>query len=136
MRLTTILIALFALAAATARAAEPEQAREILSASGIKGGLVVHLNCGDGRLTGALHANNSYVVHGLDRDTATARQNIQSMGIYGAVSVANWSGNLLPYVDNSINLLVADNLGAVPMDGWTVNRLTGPDIRRRAAGTG
>ncbi len=32
-------------------------AREILDATGVRGGLVVHLGCGDGKLAAALRAN-------------------------------------------------------------------------------
>ncbi len=34
-----------------------KQAEEILKESGVKGGFVVHIGCGDGRLTAALCAN-------------------------------------------------------------------------------
>src|SRR6478672_502570 len=91
---------LIALCSLAAHATEQDQARDILNTSGIKGGFVVHLHCGDGRLTAALHANNSYIVHGLDQDIATARQNIQSSGNYGQGSVHSWSGDRLPYVDD------------------------------------
>ena len=47
----------------------------ILEASGVKGGLVVHLSCGDGRLTAELRPNDRYQVHGLDRDAAFYRLN-------------------------------------------------------------
>jgi len=43
-------------------------ARQILQEAGIRGGLVVHLDCGDGRLTTALRADKGFLVHGLDRD--------------------------------------------------------------------
>jgi 2-polyprenyl-3-methyl-5-hydroxy-6-metoxy-1,4-benzoquinol methylase len=43
-----------------------EQAKAIFEKSGIQGGLVVHLNCGNGTLTEALKANDSYLVQGLD----------------------------------------------------------------------
>ena len=61
------------LVAALAVAAEGGQgeaaaAREILEATGVKGGLIVHLGCGDGKLTAALRANDSFLVHGLDAD--------------------------------------------------------------------
>ena len=93
-------------------------AREILDAAGIKGGLVVHLGSGDGRLTAALRASDSYVVHGLDgqqRNVEAARAHIKSLGLYGKVSVEHWSGERLPYIDNFANLIVSENLGRLPM---------------------
>src|SRR5689334_11710244 len=93
------LVAVFAalLAGLAVQASEQDDARQILSTSGVKGGLVVHLRCGDGRLTAALHANDSYLVQGIDHDITAARQNIQSTGLYGNVNVASWNGPLLPY---------------------------------------
>jgi len=88
-----------------------EQARAILDASGVKGGLVVHVGCGDGRLTACLLRSNSFLVHGLDRDQADvdrARRHIRSLGLYGRVSVDRWDGRHLPYVDNLVNLLVVE----------------------------
>ena len=105
---------------APARAATDASAlaREILDATGVQGGLVVHVGCGDGRLTAALRANDSYSVHGLDAgaaNVAKAREHIRSLGVYGTIAVDHLRGAALPYVDNSVNLLVADDLGAVPM---------------------
>ena len=60
-----------------------EQARAILEATGVRGGLVVHLGCGDGRLTATLRANDSYLVHGLDpseENVAKAREFAKSKG--------------------------------------------------------
>ena len=64
------------LAAATRHAAmaagpapDPEavaQAQRILKATGVTGGLVVHIACGDGSLTAALRAGDGYLVQGLD----------------------------------------------------------------------
>ena len=34
----------------------------VVEDSGVKGGLVVHLGCGDGKLTAALRVNDSYLV--------------------------------------------------------------------------
>lgn len=92
------------------------EAAQILDSAGVKGGLVVHIGCGDGKLTGALRAGEGYVVHGLDPDpanVAAAREHIRSLGQYGAVSVELWSGDKLPYIDNSVNLIVSENLGDV-----------------------
>ncbi len=103
------------------------QAKKILDTTGVKGGIVVHLGCGDGKLTAALRANDRYTVHGLEADpakVAQARSYIQAQGTYGAVSVERRSGSVLPYADNLINLIVVQSTwgrlsadaGKVPMD--------------------
>jgi len=110
---------LFALPALPAAAASPEdQARAILEATGVRGGLVVHLGCGDGRLTAALHASDAYLVQGLDPDPAAvekARARIRAKGLYGPVSVNRLAGKRLPYAPDLVTLLVAEDLGPVPM---------------------
>ncbi len=109
----------FAMAAAVVSLANPAQvqaspgdeAAHILDAAGVQGGLVVHLGCGDGRLTAALRANDSYLVQGLDLDPVqvdTARQHVRSLGLYGKVSIDRLAGKHLPYIDNLVNLVVAD----------------------------
>jgi outer membrane protein assembly factor BamB len=98
--------------------AASESADSILAASDVRGGLIVHLGCGNGRLTAALRTHGGYLVHGLDTDPeriATARTYIQSLGVYGKVSVDRFDGESLPYRDNLVNLLVADELGEVSM---------------------
>jgi len=113
-----VLAAVLACAAASAVAAAPAdeagaQAKQILSLAGVRGGLVVHVGCGDPgapELTVALRAGPSYLVHGLDRDAAgvaRARAHIRSVGLYGPVSVDRWTtAPRLPYADNLVNLLV------------------------------
>jgi len=105
--------------ALTAQPPAPEQqAEQILKECGVKGGLVVHLGCGDGRLTAALHRGQSYLVHGLDadaEDVQRARKFISSMGLYGPVSVEQCEGPRLPYGDNIVNLLIVEQPGPVPM---------------------
>jgi SAM-dependent methyltransferase len=98
---------------------ELEQSRQILDASGVKGGLIVHVNCGDGKLTAALGANDSYLVHGLDAEAKNieqARKHIQSLKLYGKVSVEQLRGNRLPYTDNLVNLIFSEQQIDVPMD--------------------
>ncbi|NOY79420.1 MAG: PQQ-binding-like beta-propeller repeat protein [Kiritimatiellaeota bacterium] len=85
------------------------QAQRILDAAGVQGGIVVHVGCRDGRLTAALHASESFIVQGLDRNPRnvdTARARIRSTGLYGRVSAELWAGGKLPYIDNLVNLLV------------------------------
>lgn len=93
-----------------------QKAKQILDATGVQGGLIVHLGCGDGKLTAALCANDGFLVHGLDADAAkvaAVRTYVSSLGLYGRVSLETWSGPRLPYVDNLVNLLVAEDLGGV-----------------------
>ena len=97
--------------------APQEQAREIFEATGLEGGLVVHLGCGDGKLTAALRAGDGFLVQGLDADAENvrrAREHVQSLGLCGNVSVDRFEGERLPYVDNLVNLVVAEDLGGVP----------------------
>jgi len=86
-----------------------DQAAAILNAVKVKGGLIVHLGCGNGRLTASLRVNSSYLVHGLDTSServAQARKYVQKAGLYGPVSVDLFNGKHLPYADSLVNLLV------------------------------
>ena len=95
------------------------RARKLLDESGVRGGLVVHIGCGEqhpGALTAALRASESLIVHGLDANAgvvAKARTFVRSAGIYGPVSIDLLRGERLPYADNLVNLVVADELGKV-----------------------
>jgi len=102
-----------------ASTAQAQSAKDILDSGGIEGGLVVHVGCGDGKLTAALRTSDRYLVHGLDTDAqqvAEAREYVRSLGLYGPVSVDTFDGRRLAYVDNLVNLLVAEDLGEVSMD--------------------
>jgi outer membrane protein assembly factor BamB len=106
-------------AKATVESTPQAAARQILDATGTKGGLIVHLDCGDGRLTAALGTGDGYLVQGLDTDPANvdkARAHIRSLGLYGKVSVDRWDGKRLPYIDNFVNLLVSERAVDVPRD--------------------
>lgn len=92
-------------------------AQNLIQASGVRGGLVVHLGCGDAEATIPLMANDSFVVQGLETDPAKvveARQNIRKAGVYGRVTADLFDGRSLPYVDNTVNLLIADADTQVP----------------------
>ncbi|MGB2807772.1 MAG: methyltransferase domain-containing protein, partial [Sedimentisphaerales bacterium] len=106
------------LAAKPQQKIQEQKAAQILRTTGIRGGLVVHIGCGEGKLTAALRANDSYLVHGLDTDTKNiveARRHIQSLKLYGKVSVDRLNGGSLPYIDNLVNLIVSEHLDGVPM---------------------
>ncbi len=114
--------------AAARAASEPEAlARELFEKSGVTGGLVVHVGCGNGRLTAAFRAGESYIVHGLARDRAQvdeARRYAASRGLHGPVSIARWGGNGLPYPENFVNLLVVD--GGVELRRREIMRALAP----------
>ncbi len=99
------------LATTTATASSPDDlARQILQSTGVQGGVIVQLGCGDGRLTAALEQGDGFLVQALDTDAnavGTARRQVQSQGLYGPVSVDCWDGRHLPYIDNFVNLLVS-----------------------------
>ncbi|HID24154.1 MAG TPA: methyltransferase domain-containing protein, partial [Planctomycetaceae bacterium] len=91
-----------------------QEARRLIESSGVRGGLVVHVGCGGGGLTAALRLDERYLVQGLETDAeavAAARRHIQSLGLYGSVSVVRFDGRRLPYVDESVNLLVVEEPG-------------------------
>jgi len=99
--------------------AAAQTAKEILGASGIQGGLVVHVGCGDGTLTTALRAGDSYLVQGLDADPANvekARRLIRKKGLSGKVFADQLVQDGLPYADNLVSLVVAEDLGKIAMD--------------------
>ena len=125
-----LLLILVATGWRTCPAASPEEAaaKEILEASGVQGGLVVHLGSGGGRLTARLRPSDAYLVHGLDTDAenvAKARRQIGGEGCYGPVCVDTFDGRHLPYADGIVNLLVARGLGDVSMD--EVTRVLAPE---------
>lgn len=103
--------ALFALAVLSAAlsAAQAQEARQILDASGVKGGLVVAIGCEDPSFLAGLRLGDSYLVHGLDPDpgkVAHAREYLQEKGLYGPVTVSRLKGSQLPYLDNLVNAVV------------------------------
>jgi outer membrane protein assembly factor BamB len=96
-----------------------ESAQRILEQTGVKGGLVVHIGCGDGQLTAALGANDSYLVQGLDanpENVAVTRKVLQDKGLYGQATAVRLNSARMPYIDNAVNLVVAEDLGRIPMD--------------------
>jgi SAM-dependent methyltransferase len=105
--------------AETTAADQRDLAARVLADSGVKGGLIVHLGCGDGRLTAALRLNERCLVQGLDTDAANiekARSTIRGLNVYGSVSVGRFDGMHLPYIDNVVNLVVSEDLGSARME--------------------
>jgi len=87
---------------------------DIVKTSGIRGGLLVHLGPIDGLQTDA-----KFVVHGLYRTRKQADQAREKIDRYGAVSAQCWPRSYLPYADNIVNLLIAEDLGDIPPEEVT-----------------
>ena len=113
--------------------AEQNLARSILDSAGIKAGLCVHLGCTDGRLAAELARDRKIVVHGLSSGQISvekARQYLQSQDICGQVSVEVCRGGAkaqrykrLPYADNLVNLVVADDLPEILELGGSIDEI-------------
>ena len=109
--------------AAELSAAGLDKAAGLVQAAGVKGGLIVHVGCTDGKLTAALAGGSRFVVQGLSDsagDVAAAREHVKSAGKYGVVSVAAFDGERLPYVAELVNLLLVSKAG----------RLSAAEIKR------
>ncbi len=124
MRALSLLILSFVipssfLVSAAGASTESRLAERILEYSGVKGGLIVHVGSGSGKLTAALRAGGAYLVRGLDTDQKKvdgAREYIKSLGLYGDVSIAHVEGKSLPFADDLVNLVVSRDLGEIPME--------------------
>ncbi|MBL7224060.1 MAG: PQQ-binding-like beta-propeller repeat protein [Candidatus Brocadiae bacterium] len=85
--------------------------------SGVDGGVLVRVGCGDPAALIDMKTP-ACIVHGLDTDrkaVLAARKAIVEKGLYGPVSADVFDGRALPYIADTVNLLVAG-------DGATVSR--------------
>ena len=105
----TVVLAAFGLLAALPSYAMAQDGKEILNASGVRGGLVVVIGCARVELPAELRPSDSYLVRALDSDTgrvAAVRAHLAKKGLYGPVAAARLTGSQLPYVDSLVNLIV------------------------------
>ncbi len=96
--------------------ADMGQALRELDSSGITGGLLVHVGCGEGKKTASLPG---FVVHGLDsraENVLKARNALQALGCYGRISVDRFDGIQLPYADNLANAILVEDSADVSVD--------------------
>ncbi len=110
-----------------ARSSKDEITR-VLKESCVKGGFIVHVGADDGSATAALQPSDSYQVHALVTDASQLddlRKEIrESVGSYGTVAADLLRGNHLPYIDNMVNLLVAEE--GVETDEKEILRVLAP----------
>lgn len=119
------------------------QAQQALAAANFGGGVMLHVGCGTGEFTAALHkaaadAGPGRLTLGIDRDAAVlqqARDKHRTYPHYGKFSFAAWPAGHLPMVDNSVNLLVLEASAEVnPAEVQRVLTPNGHCVRRTADG--
>jgi outer membrane protein assembly factor BamB len=82
-----------------------------VTAAGIKGGLVVCVGC-DSEQLAELGAKEGLLVQGLESDSGKVRHlrgDLASRGSQGRVTVREFDGRNLPYVDNLVNLVIVSS---------------------------
>ena len=117
MRISPVSFITLALAGSSF-AAPAEDARSLFEKAGIKNGFVVRLGA-DAEVAAALKLNAGTQVQVLDVDPArvsAARNALLGKGIYGDVAAERFDGKSLPYIDGVVNLLIAEEPGALAME--------------------
>jgi len=85
----------------------------------LAGGLIVHLGCGNGRLTTKLATRNQCRVHGLDsggQNVAAANDWVRGQKLSARVWIDRHTADRLPYAENMVNLCVIEDLDLVPRE--------------------
>ncbi len=94
----------------------PGDVAKLVAEAGVSGGLVVIIGCGDGQILTPFLGRTSFLVQGLDTDparVAEVRRRVFEAGGYGAVGIAPFDGENLPYVDGLVNLLIVQDPGGL-----------------------
>ena len=90
----------------------PTAANELVRIADAKGGLAIHVGCGDGKLIADLAKAKGWLVHGLDvsqEQVRSARDRLRSVNAGSTVSVARFDGQQLPYIDNLVKLAIVES---------------------------
>jgi outer membrane protein assembly factor BamB len=121
-----IAVTAFALLVTPASAEDQFLATSVVRSTRINTGLCVLLGFEDTALATGLPREGSFLVHCLYSDgelVEEARKAIRSRGVYGKVSADQGSLRRLPYAENLVNLIVADNFAALMKEGRTAEEL-------------
>ena len=96
--------------------ADAQSVDDFIRDSGFTGGLIVHMNAPEFGRRVAASETGSFLVHGLYTEPAgleRARADIAAKGLGGRITVSLFDGAILPFVGNSVNLLIAEAPGSV-----------------------
>jgi outer membrane protein assembly factor BamB len=125
-RLLASFLIVVAAQAACPAAEETQLAARLLGEIGENAGFCVHLGFRDSKLTVALSQDGAFLVHGLSRRRETisgVRESIRASGLAGAVTVEHSQLKRLPYSENLVDLLVAEDLSGQLADGPLLNEI-------------
>ncbi len=92
-----------------------ESIEDIVEESGFSGGIIVQIGFNVKQLT-ELSTNQNFLIHAVDIDEKKieiARKEFYLRGINNKVFVDKFDGKVLPYIENSINLLISENIEEV-----------------------
>ncbi|MDP6629444.1 MAG: PQQ-binding-like beta-propeller repeat protein [Kiritimatiellia bacterium] len=121
--LLAVVLAVFVTPAWAGEADKSRPARDVLSLSGVKAGLCVHVGCGSAdspALTAELASRSKMLVHGICWDTqalARARDAIAARNVLGQASAEKLSDGPLPYVRHLCNLVVVEDMKTAAAHG-------------------
>ena len=100
-------VALVLICSAAAAASPEQQAREILDAAGVKGGLVVHVGCGDGRLLNYLIQHKNVTGNGIEHNESRVASCI-GKGL--SVLQGDINEEILDYPDRTFDYVILSHL--------------------------
>ncbi len=109
-----------ALACRSARAAE---ARHLVAGEDVRPGLLALLGCPDGAVAAGLRLDGKYVVHALTDDEEALRglrEGIRGAGVCGRASAELHDMRALPYADDLVNVIVAEDWASLRSKGLSV----------------
>jgi outer membrane protein assembly factor BamB len=98
----------------------------LLASPETRPGLLVLLDCADGRAAVRARLDGKYVVQACVADAATLRglrAEIRQVGAYGPVSAILRSDQSLPYADDMVNVVVAERFGALRASGLGIREV-------------
>lgn len=125
--------------------AEQLDAKALIEAAGIKGGLIVVIGCDRPEFLADMRGAGPYLVHGLDSEAETvavARRHLLKKGVYGPVTVSRLKDEQLPYADGLVNGVVQVSGVRVQVSDKEIERVLAPrgvaavpkDLRFQASG--
>lgn len=112
--------------ASASRKADEGTAEFLVKSCGIPGGVCVVLGNRDGEFAAAVSQQGSFTVQVLCDDRAgleTLRKQIDDLGVYGKVSADIGRYDELPYADNLVNVIIADDISKLVSKGLTTQEL-------------